>query len=163
MWFTYVSSTSSTPSSYSSSRPMSLTRSSPTSFITIISCFIFGFKKTNMLNEVHLRNLCWLSHSCKVPADSPMSVPMRIKAFPILMSLKPWLLSSAINVLAVNAVKPLGLTYMVQMNLLSVANASHRSDDASWKEVTKRLHTWASISVGSAVQSVCSFQGTMLD
>ena len=56
------------------------------------------------------------------------------------MGLTPGHLSSAINLLALNIVKLLRLTYMVKTHLLSTASTSHRSEDALWKEMTKCHH-----------------------
>ena len=74
--------------------------------------------------------------------------------FPIQIGLTPGHLYSVINLLAVNVVKLLRLTYMVKIYLPSITSTSHRSKDALWKEVTKSLHPWASILEWPAALSV---------
>lgn len=80
---------------------------------------------------------CWPAHNCKALVASCMSVPMMVRiAFliiwwivsPIPMGLTPGHLTSAINLLAVNAVKPLGLTYMIWYRYINQVWPVHHID-----------------------------------
>ena len=72
------------------------------------------------------------------------------------IGLTPGHLSSAISRQAVNAGKPEGSTYAVQIRLPSLASASQWLEEAPRKKVHKRLQPRASMPEGSAASSVLS-------
>ena len=79
---------------------------------------------------------------------------MEYIAIPI--GLTPGNLASAISGQVVNAARPDGLTYAVQIRLPSLASTSQRSEKAPRKEVHKSFQPRASMPGGPAAPSIFS-------